>query len=35
VIYLTFDRIATRVKRRFGGAHPMIGQGVDEDPSVP
>ncbi|WP_158901549.1 MdtB/MuxB family multidrug efflux RND transporter permease subunit [Burkholderia sp. L27(2015)] len=35
VIYLTFDRIATRVKRRFGGGHPTFGQGVDEDPSVP
>jgi multidrug efflux pump len=35
VIYLAFDRIATRVKRRFGGARPSAGHIVDEDPSVP
>jgi len=35
VIYLAFDRIATRVKRRFGSGRPTVGPRVDEDPSVP
>ncbi len=37
VIYLAFDRVATRAKRRFGGhfGNTEVPHARDEDPSAP